>query len=183
MRRLLALLILSVSFFLGRTDFALADGVGFFGGSDEIGTQSEYTQIAGDGSPDIAWPPGGVAPFAGTETVGHLEGTPRRFTPIQACKSVEPVIHIIELSAVSEAAVDEFWFQMVQSGECKNFPTGLIFWADEVVAEMKWGDGDPMYVVKGHDNTGLNVYVWLPTSMAKERGVPPPGSSELIPLI
>ncbi len=141
------------------------------------GTQSEYTQIASDGSPGFIWPPGGVAP------VGHLEGTPRRFTPVYACASPEPVIHVIELSAVSGAAVNEFWFQMMRSGECKEFPDGLRFWPDEVVAEMKWGDGDPMYVVKGHDNTGFASYTWIIASRAKALGVPPPGSSELIPLI
>ncbi len=175
------------------------------------GTQTEYTQMVGGtnqgidgagefirkdwedgwitfgaqtvGGTDFIWPPGGVAPFVGGETAGHLERTPRRWAPGAACKSVEPVIHVIELSAVSEAAVNEFWVQMLPSGECKEFPNGLIFWADEVVAEMKWGDGDPMYVVKGHDNKGFIVYVWTPAAGSAKLGVPPPGTSELIPLI
>ena len=148
--------------------FVLGFSLGTWAGID---IQTEYTQIVG-----------GTETF-GPAPVGHLEGTPRRFTPIQACKSVEPVIHIIELSAVSEAAKNEFWGQMRASGECKNFPTGLTFWPDEVVAEMKWGDGDLMYVVKGHDNTGFTAYIWIVASRAKALGVPPPGSSELIPLI
>ena len=207
-------------------EFVMLEGSGALAGDggSVLGTQSEYIQIASDGSPGFIWSvkpspgAGGVAPFAGREAViegwggltstqseyihkdwedgwitfgtdfgpapaGHLEGTPRRFVPGWACDSPDPVIHFIELSVPDMERAHSFWDQMVLSGVCKNFPTGLIFWVDEVVAELKWFDGDLTYVVKGHDTSGFVAYSWMPASKAKERGIPPPGTSELIPLI
>lgn len=184
MRRLIALLIFSVSFFMieGWRDAhagrpiaekqwgiaALASGETSYKGDALL----SYTEFVSGGS-TIIWPPGYTQ-------IGHEQGVPRTWAPNRACASVEPVIHVIELSSVSAAAIQEFWNQMVLSEECKFFPHGLRFWPDEVMAELRWGDGDLMYVVRGHDSKDMVVYVWVPADEAAEIGIPPPGTSNAV---
>ena len=116
-------------------------------------------------------------------SAGHETNTPRTFAPRAACLGAEAPTHIIELSHVSPEAVDEFWNQMLVGGECKDIPEGLMFWPDEVVAQLEWSDGDLMYVVRGHDLTGLELHLWMAAEYARRLGVPMPGIEVSPPLM
>ncbi len=137
-----------------------------------------------NGMTNSYWPPGGVAPIIypeewitiGGETVGHEEGVPRRWEPDFACLNVEPIIEIINLVSVSQEKADAFSYMTVGMGLCRYFPAGLAWWPDEIVTKMKWLDGDPIYVVKGHARDQDPVYIWLPVSKAEELGFPVPGT-------
>lgn len=93
------------------------------------------------------------------------------FNTSAACLSKEAPIRIIQLSHAIYNAATEFWNQMVQDEKCKIFPGKIWFWFDEVVAQLSWGDGDPMYVVRGHDIMNTEIYLWVLTSVAHDNGV------------
>lgn len=126
---------------------------------------------------------GGTGPFVegygGVTPAGHEQGTPRTWIPVRACLTSELAIYFVERTAGPQEALDAFWQQMVVGGQCKYFPHGLTFWPEEVVAELNWGDGTPMYVVRGHDNMGVEVFTWTRASKAREFNIPPPGSSNV----
>lgn len=109
-----------------------------------------------------------------------LRADPGHFSAQHACISEAAVVRVIELSG-DLAAQEEFWAAMQRSGTCKNFPlgpAGLAFYPREVMAEMRWGDGDLMYVVRGISRDKVEVFTWIPASEAKKLGVPPLGTSE-----
>ncbi len=105
---------------------------------------------------------------------GHTKGTAPPFNTRVACLSKEAPIRLIELSHASDEVFREFWIGIFLNGKCKKFPNKLWFWFDEVVAQLSWGDGDLMYVVRGHDNTNLEIYLWVPTNIAHGNGIPEP---------
>ncbi len=124
---------------------------------------------------DFIWPPGGENDFSntGTQTVGHEQGEPAPFAATQVCIDFDAAVHVVELSAPNEAAQTKFWKQMRMSGACQQLPNGLMFWPDEVMLELPWGDGDPMWIIKGHASFPhlYSVYIWMPVTQARFYGI------------
>ena len=109
--------------------------------------------------------------------IGHERGVPRRWAPDFTCLDAEPIIEIVNLVSVSQEKADAFSYMAAGMGLCRYFPAGLIWWPDEIVTRMKWSDGDPIYVVKGHAWDQDPVYIWIPVSKAEELGFPVPGAT------
>lgn len=89
-----------------------------------------------------------------------------------ACDNIESVVKVIEASHFGSTG--PVFQDEVVKGKCKSFdlprPIGVHF-IQVVRTDLMWGDGDPMYIIKGEDKTGFVIYVWMPKSSAKMYGI------------
>ncbi len=94
------------------------------------------------------------------------------FRRIQACDNEASVVAVIKASHNNTQG--EVFLVEANAGRCKNFsqqyPLG-VFFVKVVREDLKWGDGDPMFVIEGQDKSGFHFFVWMPKSTGRELGI------------
>ncbi len=97
-----------------------------------------------------------------------------------ACNNAASVVAVIKASHNNTQG--EVFFEEVNAGRCKSFgaPRYLGVQFIKVVREdLKWGDGDPMFVIEGQDKSSFRLFVWMPKSTARDLGIDGPVSQPI----
>ncbi len=95
-----------------------------------------------------------------------------RFQWNSACNNEASVVAVIEASHRDKQG--EVFRREANAGKCKSFgpPRYLGLQFVQVVREdLKWGDGDPMFVLECKDKAEVQLFIWMPKSTAKLLGI------------
>ena len=117
MRKLLALLILTLALMIGGSDQAPAEKS--WGVAPVVGGDNGYTQI------------------------GHEQGVPRRWAPNVGCLHADTVIELINLVNESQEKADAFLAAAGGGGWGGGLPGGVCWGAGGIGDKVKRGGGGP----------------------------------------
>ncbi len=89
-----------------------------------------------------------------------------------ACTNEGSVVGVIEASKFGQSG--RYFSREIAAGRCKTFfkerPLGFRF-IRVVREDLKWGDGEAMFVIEGQDRHGFTVFVWMRKVTAHRFGI------------